>query len=114
MDFSVKLEEYELPKIGSVKKARIVEIVNGPLKDFVQQQHWMSFKSKDGTEGYYRVKSLTSDNDEVIDLIPAPTKKVVNDLSKMAKWMRAYKGPPKLDQETLVIMDSKGRYKTQL
>ena len=105
-----KFVEKKLPKAGTKQEGKIIEIVEGKLKDFITIEVLAKWENSTGNESYIQIVMQLDDDTRITKLISLPINGEVHPKSSMGIWKKQFGDYPKVGQEIFALADSEGRY----
>lgn len=104
-----EFEEKILPEAGDKIKAKIIQIDEGCLKEFVSEDAILKWGvSKDAPS--IHIIAETSEGDVRKRVIVLPEDNKIHPQSNLGKWKTTFKEYPHVNQEIFLLADSKGFY----
>ena len=102
-----KPEEYKEMKIGEPEKAKVVEIKEGTLGDFVSPESWNKFDPEGRTKPEHEAIEIRTNNNARL-LIKLPQNKELHPKSLLAKWKRTYGKLPQVGDPVNTVNNEDG------
>lgn len=103
-----KLEEKPVPEAGDKIKATVIQIDEGKLKDFIDEESLTKWQNATGEEPAIHIIVETEEGEVRKKTIQVPTDNKVHPSSNLGKWKTGFKDYPFVGQKIYLLADAQG------
>lgn len=103
-----EMQEKEVPAKGTTTTAKVEEINEGILRDFVSDEVLKGWEKANPETPTLQVIAMTPEGFPFKTTMTLPSGNEVHPASKMAMWRRLFGDYPDVEQEIKLVADGKG------